>query len=99
MLRTSAVIVSIAGTPWGVAGIFTSRLGWAMRSCRWRAVAYGHAASAGRGVEPGLEVGPSESDEQPVYDVEVHATDQVGVVLGKRVERAVHQGQAIGVGP
>ncbi len=39
MLRPSAVIASIAGMPSGVAGIFTSRLGWVMRSCRSRAAA------------------------------------------------------------
>ena len=37
MLRPSPISVSMAGTPSLVAGTFTRRLGWAMRSCSWRA--------------------------------------------------------------
>lgn len=37
MLRPSAIIASMAGTPCGVAGIFTNRLGWPILWCSTRA--------------------------------------------------------------
>jgi hypothetical protein len=37
MLWPSLIMVLIAGTPSLVAGIFTNRLGWAMRLCNMRA--------------------------------------------------------------
>ena len=39
MLRPSAIMACIAGTPAGVAGILTSRFGWAIRPCSPRAAA------------------------------------------------------------
>ncbi len=45
MLRPSAIIASMAGTPSAVAGIFTNRLGSSIRVWSWRAAAIVAAVS------------------------------------------------------
>ena len=49
------------------------------------------AAPPRGGVEPGFEMGPFETGDQTLEEVEVHAAHEVGVLLGERMERAVDQ--------
>src|SRR5207247_6301726 len=56
------------------------------------------AAMVWLGFELGLQVGGAESVEQACEQVEVHAADQAGVVLGQALEWAVRQRDAGVVG-
>ena len=59
MLRPSAIIASMAGTPSGVAGIFTITLGRASRSWSSRAWVIVPSVSAASAGETSMETNPS----------------------------------------
>ena len=59
MLRPSAIIASIAGTPSGVAGIFTMTLGRSRRSWSWRAWATVPSVSAASSGDTSMDTNPS----------------------------------------
>jgi hypothetical protein len=51
-----------------------------------RGFAEGDAAAVGPGIELGLEAGVTEAGEEPDHQVEVHAADQLGALLGQSGE-------------
>ena len=59
MLRPSAIIASMAGTPSGVAGIFTITLGRARRPWSWRTWATVPSVSAASSGDTSIETNPS----------------------------------------
>ena len=59
MLRPSAIIASMAGTPALVAGILTSRFGAPMRACRSRAAVMVASVSSARSGATSIETNPS----------------------------------------
>src|SRR5438552_16485189 len=56
------------------------------------------AALSRAGFEAGFEIGTSETVDESTHELEVHAADEVGVVLRQRVKRAVGQSHARRVG-